>query len=161
MSALLLPSGTQAFWVPLPALKSKSNYRHDRRNSSWKSLRSFEDEVAVLCRSALPSTWDKGSESSSVAERPGVVAAVCARTLLDAGNISKSVLDAVQGLVYVSDASVRAVTEIAVRASKDQSGAVAFALLSRDASLDMIARVASELPLALCKVWDTQSDDAE
>lgn len=157
MSGITLSSGHPAFWVDLPAVRSKSNYRHQRRGESWRSLRGFEADVLLRTRSVLPTGWELGDSAAPVSARPVVVAAVCAKTLLDAGNLSKSVLDAVQGVVYHSDASVRAVTEVALRTSKDQGGGVAFALLPHDATLTDIVNTVSELPGLLCAEWHPET----
>lgn len=158
MSDLCLPTGNLAFWVPLPAVRSKSNYRHQRHAGKWDRLRAFEDEVLLTVRAALPDGWDVGDANRPLAERPVVVACVAARTLLDAGNISKSVLDAAQGVVYHSDASVRAVSEFTQRARLDQDGAVGFALLRAGCSDEEVLEVLSALPRALHEQWRPQQE---
>jgi hypothetical protein len=77
--------------------------------------------------------------------------------MLDAGNLSKSVLDAVQGVVYHSDASVRGVTELTRRARANQNGVAAFVLLGVDAPESEVLEVLAELPAALTAVWSDSS----
>lgn len=158
MSGVLsLPSGHLAFYIVLPRVRSKSNYRHSRRSSTWSGIQSFEGEVCIEARAACPEEWQVGDLSDPIAARPGVVACVAARTMLDAGNLSKSVLDAVQGVVYHSDASVRGVTELTRRARANQNGVAAFVLLGVDAPESEVLEVLAELPAALTAVWSDSS----
>jgi hypothetical protein len=150
---LSLPSGHLAFYIELPRVRSKSNYRHSRRSSTWSSIQSFEGEVCIDAKAACPDGWQLGDLAVPIPSRPGVVACVAARTMLDAGNLSKSVLDAVQGVVYHSDASVRGVTEITRRARANQNGVAAFVLLNADAPESEVLEVLAELPAALTQVW--------
>lgn len=151
-------SGHCAFWIPLPAVRSKSNYRHMDKGNAWRKLQSFENEVALSARAALPSSWVLGDKTDSVSKRPSVVCCIAARSLLDAGNLSKSVLDAVQGVVYHSDASVQAVTEIVERASTDQCGAAGFVLLEPSTSEDDVIDALTALPRALLAAWRSSQD---
>jgi len=56
-----------------------------------------------------------GDRALPVAARPVVVAAVAARSRVDVANFSKSVLDACEGVLYVTDASVLGVLCIGER----------------------------------------------
>lgn len=142
-----------AFWIPLPAVRSKSNYRHMDKGNAWRKLQGFENEVALSARAALPPEWVLGDKSDSVSQRPSVLCCIAARSMLDAGNLSKSVLDAVQGVIYHSDASVRAVTEIVERTSTDQCGAAGFVLLKAGTSEDEVLDALTALPRALLTAW--------
>ncbi len=154
MSGLIqLPSGHLAFFIDLPRVRSKSNYRHSRRSNTWSSIQSFEDETRLEAQTVCPEEWQMGDLSDPIPARPGVVACVAARTMLDAGNLSKSVLDAVQGVVYHSDASVRGVTELTRRARANQNGVAAFVLLTADAPESEVLEVLAELPVALVANW--------
>ena len=146
-------AGHCAFWIPLPAVRSKSNYRHMDKGNAWRKLQGFENEVALSARAVLPSAWVLGDKAASVSERPSVVCCIAAKSLLDAGNLSKSVLDAVQGVIYYSDASVKAVTEIVERTSTDQCGAAGFVLLKPDATEDEVIDALTALPRALLTAW--------
>lgn len=151
--SLTLRSGHLAFFIDLPRVRSKSNYRHSRRSSTWSSIQGFEGEVCIEAKAACPEDWQMGDLADPIAARPGVVACVAARTMLDAGNLSKSVLDAVQGVVYHSDASVRGVTELTRRARANQNGVAAFVLLDAAAPESEVLEVLAELPAALAAVW--------
>ena len=129
LSAALLtsPLWRSAFVFELPSqLQSKSNFR---RGSNWRPLTAFSDSVATTALMFRPAGWVTGSADCSVAERPPVVAVVAARTLLDSSNLSKSVLDAVEGVLYHTDASVRGETSVSYRSGTSQRGFAGFALL--------------------------------
>jgi Holliday junction resolvase RusA-like endonuclease len=143
---LEVPGAGSAFCFPIPdGVQSKSNFRRQRRGGDWGRLSRFEDLVATYARAARPTGWVLGDPDLPVAKRPGVVAVVWARTMLDAGNLSKSVLDALEGVVYVNDNAVRAVVELAERGRSDQSAVVALAQLPPDASPLVVAEVTSAL----------------
>jgi hypothetical protein len=76
------------------------------------------------------------------------VALVAARTLLDVSNLSKSVLDALEGIVYVTDAQVVAETSLSERGRSDQWLSVAFARLDRPRTLLEVTAAASALVTA-------------
>lgn len=100
----------QAFLVDLDLpIRSKSNFRRSRQaaRSQWASLRDFESDLALLVRMAMPQGWETGQSSAPLPSRPVVVSSIVASTRLDPANLSKSVLDACQDLVFVNDASVK------------------------------------------------------
>lgn len=148
-----VPGAQSAFWVPVGRVRSKSNFRRGPHDRSWQSLRAFEDEVALLLRSHLPDSWELGPSDGPVATRPPVVACVMARTLLDAGNLSKSVLDAAQGIVFHTDASVRSVLELSERGGTGQHGLVGFALAGADCSRQDLLDVNYALASAMSRHW--------
>lgn len=119
-----------ALWVYVPAAPvSKANHRvstTSSRSAPWAKVRAFEAEVALLLRRARPAGWD-ASGSGPVRARPATVVAVFASTTLDAGNVSKSVLDAAQGVLYPSDAQVPACAEVVQRSLSDRWMVVAAA----------------------------------
>lgn len=151
-SVLALPGAVAALWVPLPALRSKSNFRRGT-STNWNRLSSFEDDVARLVRAARPHDWPMGEKEAPVAARPAVVACVLGRTTLDAGNLSKSVLDAVQGVMYHSDASVRWTIDFVERAAKDQHGAAGFAVCAEGTDAVGMLTVAHDLAKATLLAW--------
>lgn len=155
---LTIAGASHALWVPLASLKSKSNFRRQQRNSSWSRLSSFEDGVARLLMAVRGYSWPLGDQELAVASRPHVVASVLARTMLDAGNLSKSVLDAAQGVLYHTDASVRCVQEFAQRANRDQNGAVGFAVCetSTPTSAELLA-LSYKLSAEVLAVWDAHT----
>lgn len=95
-------------------LKSKSNYRRSPqkggRGDEWLKQRKFEEGLALAARAARPANWPLGDVSDSVAKRPGYVVLIVARTTLDTANMAKSVTDALEGVLFHNDASVRLVS---------------------------------------------------
>lgn len=143
----------EAFWfdVPFP-VRSKSNYRHSRRpeaRAQWETEKAFQAALANLAASAVPGGWDPGDGEVPLERRPAVVAVIGARTLLDAGNLSKSVLDALEDVTYVNDASVRACLTVAVRTGKGNRGVVALARLAPGASVTELVAATTELTTSL------------
>lgn len=135
-------------------IQSKSNFRRHAKSRDWGRFRDFETGLGLQLRAGRPPEWQIADPSLPLARRPVVVAAIWARTTLDAGNLSKSVLDAAQGVLYVTDASVRAVAEMTERAGKDQRAVIAFAQLPPQAEAHEIARVTSVLLSAVCPLDD-------
>lgn len=136
--------------VDLPfALESKSNFRRFRSDSpaSWDRFKRFERDTRLVLTAARPSDWVVGDSSAPLASRPVVVAAVWARSLLDAGNFSKSVLDAAEGVLFVSDASVTAVTSVGVRAKTNQHARLGFAQLPPGSATNEVVRALNALSL--------------
>lgn len=117
-----------AFEVPGPLL-SKSNFRRGGVSAgfSWQSLSRFEQSVAAVARQARPPSWVTPDAGISLSRRSPVVSVVVARSLLDVGNFHKSLLDACEGVVFVSDAEVRAVLAVGDRARSDQWAWAGFA----------------------------------
>lgn len=136
----------QGFFVDVPVpLVSKSNARRYRRGSApVRSDSSFESSVGLIVRSVRPAGWDAGDPSDALADRPSLVVVISARSLLDAGNFSKSVLDALEGVLYVNDASVRSVCCFAERGRSD-GFRLAAARLDGSASLKELARASAVL----------------
>lgn len=143
----LLPAGTrhggldgpwlQAFWFTVPGtVLSKSNHRRgDSRQgkSTWSAFAGYELDVKGRARDARPAGWVTGSKTEPVADRPRIVAYCFARTLLDTGNIDKSLLDAVQGPVMATDAQVAWSAAGGVRTSVEPGVLIAFARLAPSA----------------------------
>jgi Holliday junction resolvase RusA-like endonuclease len=149
-TALTVAGADVAFSFIIPGqLRSKSNFRRSGRSGEWSSIRRFEDEVALLARLARPAQWRVGDPDVPVAQRPAVVVVIWSRTLIDAGNLSKSLQDAVEGIVYVTDASVRAVVEVSERARSDQRTVVGFAQLPPAATSLEVTEVAGRLARAV------------
>jgi hypothetical protein len=139
----------QAFQVSIDApFRSKSNFRRSTTGSGrgeWARQRKFEDDLRLVVAAALPDGWDMGSADHTVANRPVVVMLICARTLLDAANLSKSVPDAVEGLVYHNDASVASVVTLAERTGRAHGGEVAFCRLQPGATPGEVLAAGAEL----------------
>lgn len=126
---------TQAFTflIPVP-IRSKSNFRRSGGGSEWKTFKKFEEDVKFLAARALPQDWDCGDKSKALKLRPVVLNHIYAVSSLDTANLSKSLLDACEGVVFHTDASVRGLSAISKRSSKDSWGLVSFALLEPKAS---------------------------
>lgn len=141
----------EAFWADLGMpLRSKSNFRRGGANKDeWARHRRFEADVATVLRVSVPLTWEIGSASDPVAARPVVVSVIMAVSLLDAGNFSKSVLDAAEHTVFHNDASVAYTGSLSVRSASDQNTVVAFARLNPGVSTNEILDAADHLARAL------------
>lgn len=143
-----------AFVVEVPfAFVSKSNFRRARASGSWATNRSFEDSVAVLVRSARPAMWLTDQPTAPLASRSIVVVSLYARTTLDAANLSKSVLDAAEGLLYVNDAQVAYCSALATRARAEQRGYVAAAQVRAHSDPDVVLAAGHALDLAARDWW--------
>lgn len=136
-SGLLEGPWLQAFFTELPGeMRSKSNARRYRARrvtarERWSAYRDYESGVAAWIADAVPEGWELGPPPpAALRARPTVASFVFARTALDAANLPKSVLDAAQGIVYWTDASVRYSSELADRSRSADGGLVAFARLA-------------------------------
>ena len=133
--------------VPL-VLRSKSNFRRHRggvsTSGSWGNSQNFERSLGLLVRSARPANWVLGERDDTVAARPVVVAFLAARSTIDVANYSKSVLDACENVLYVTDASVLGVTSVGLR-GHGQELLVGFAQLAPGATLEEINDALSSL----------------
>lgn len=149
----------QAFYFVLRGrVGSKSNYRHGAASAAkWSTLKAFAEHVELSARAARPRGWVTGETTQSVADRPKVVACIFARTMLDAGNLDKSILDAVEGqprkgnrpaqpgVLMVNDAQVAGTAGWAVRTSEHEGALVAFARLHPTASQLEVATATADL----------------
>ena len=150
---LCTPTASMALWFELPHLRSKSNFRRGAASRSWSRLQGFEDELAITARSVRPLEWPLGDMAKPVSARPGVVAVVFAQTLLDTGNVTKSMYDALEGVLYHTDASIRAELVVTERLREGRSVA-AFAVCQADGlagymacAVDLAAALSSEMAL--------------
>ena len=127
-----------AFTVTVPlSLQSKSNFRRFKAGSSTSLTGSFENSVGLLVKSARPAQWLIGDRDISVAERPLVVSYIRGKSNLDVANYSKSVLDACQGVLYVSDASVQSCMATGIR-GRSSSFMLAFAQVPAGSTPDVL-----------------------
>jgi hypothetical protein len=147
---------TKIFSVLLPKMVSKSNYRRGD-SSKWRRNVAFERECSLLLKSSMPESWTLGSPLDPLVDRPRVVVAIAAVTLLDAGNISKSLLDAAEGVLYLNDASVWAVTQVVSRKRANQKTAACFIHVPAGVDLDVVELLsaASREALDLLEKTDT------
>lgn len=101
--------------------KSKSNYSSSKRSKSsrdeWKAIRSFEMDLEARAVMERHEAWPVGCADLPVPKRPQVCAAIVASCMIDTGNLSKSVLDSFEGVLYDNDAQVRSLQEASVRSS--------------------------------------------
>jgi hypothetical protein len=138
-----------AFWtVTETRLRSKSNFRRARRasnSSAWATNVEFEKSLSLTLRSARPAGWPANDNSVPLRERCVFVAVTIARSTIDAGNHSKSVLDAAEGVLYVNDAQVAASCAVAERGLRDPYLMVAFAHLPPGSGMVDVATAASAL----------------
>lgn len=100
---------------------SKSNYRVGQKDQSrWLEHKNYQRNVAAVLRAARGVDWNRDTSTKSVKERPIIAAALHARCLLDTGNVSKSVLDAAEGILMENDAEIRALIETTERSGNNQ-----------------------------------------
>jgi hypothetical protein len=144
---LEVQSAQTALWVELPQLRSKSNFRRGKKSKNWSRLQGFEDELAISARAVRPMEWPMGDPGAAISSRPSVVAVVIADTLLDTGNVTKSVFDALEGVLYHTDASIRAELVVTNRKRGGRAYA-AFAVCDADEPM-AFAKCAAELVVAL------------
>lgn len=134
MSQNLTGPWDSAFYVELPSkLRSKSNYRHGQKG--WGALATFEAVAGGTFAQARPEDWDLGAKNKPLKSRPVVVIAIAATSLLDSTNFTKSVADAMQGVLVHNDASVAGSSTICERAKDNQRCGVAVAQLPAGAGL--------------------------
>ena len=145
-----LPGGpwADAFWFTVAgAVQSKSNYRQDARSRGrWATHAGYELRVHTAATRHLPPGWDAGAGARVVACRPQMAVFCYAVSLLDVGNVNKSVMDALQGRVMVNDNQVAAAMEVGRRDRLGQGVLVAVATL--DPGQDPAAAAASVSALA-------------
>ena len=141
-----------AFAVRVPlALRSKSNFRRHRGRvadaGSWETAQNFERSLGVVVRSVRPSDWVVGERTTALAERPVVVAFLAARSTLDVANYSKSILDACENVLYVTDASVLGVSCLGARGRGDEM-LLGFAQLAPGTAPDAVNEALQHLSAA-------------
>lgn len=142
------PCWLSAFtFVPSMQVRSKSNYRRTARSNQWSQFRSFEDALAVDARLALPGSWPALASDLPLGQRPTVGLVVVAATTIDATNLSKSIADALEGVCYHNDASVRVSTSFAVR-TRTPHAVVGLCALEPAAALSNLAAATTALSSA-------------
>lgn len=98
----------RTFTVVLPtALQSKSNFTYSAgTKKQFQALKAYEQAVGLLAYRALPDDWDLGDADLPLAERPEVLLGVVAmNSNYDSANFTKSVADALEGVLYINDKS--------------------------------------------------------
>lgn len=140
------------FHVP-GRVRSKSNHRASSRSGDWAELRAYSELVHALALSARPEAWDENDMGGTAR----YVTALIARTNLDAGNISKSILDALEGALYAKDKQVLITCDAAWPAAKDQGVTIAIQRVPPDCTIQDASASASQL---LTHVAATLTQDA-
>jgi hypothetical protein len=142
-------------WFEVPPIRSKSNFRRSGTARAWNQIRSFEDEVAIRARAARPEGWPLGDSADELAKRPRLVAVLVSETLIDAGNATKSIFDALEGVLYHNDASIRAELVVTHRVRQGRSF-LAFAVCEAHDRRSLVA-VAGELASQLLDALDAEA----
>lgn len=91
-------------------VRSKSNYRRRGSHQTWAELAEFSNTISQVLTSARPAGWPdvEVERNLEVASRHMVIGAAYARGLIDTPNLSKSLYDAAEGILYPNDVAVRA-----------------------------------------------------
>lgn len=136
------------------AIKSKSNFRTGGRER-WSQYAAFEDQLRLTFRKHRPSDWQVPAVKTPppVKDRPRVVAAIWAETLLDSGNLSKSVLDAGERVLYVSDAEVAGDSHLVTRSRDGRRFVVGFSQLPPGSGVQMCSSALAELTGIVGRGW--------
>ncbi len=88
---------------------SKSNYRrHQRDGQRWGQVQKFEDTLRRALKESVPDNWPFDPGTIPLKERHGIIGVTYAKALLDTSNLSKSIYDAAEGVLYFNDAQIRA-----------------------------------------------------
>jgi len=147
----------RALWCELPfPLRSKSNFRRgDARSAAqWRAEQSFRSDVATLCAAARPQGWDTGSLDVALSRRPCFAVVLVAASTLDTANLSKSVLDALEGVLYVNDAQVRFEAALSQRRREHQRAVLAAAQLPASSTSAELAAAGTTLVTLAQQVWE-------
>lgn len=153
---------SNGFLLPVPLrLRSKSNFRlsHRGSDSAWSEASAFERDLGLLLRQHRPTDWDAGDASRPLADRPVVVSFIAARSTIDVANYSKSVLDALEGVLYVSDASVLASGAVGSRGRAQALMVVGFAQLPAGSGVPAAAAALAVLGCAVSAEFASLSVD--
>lgn len=87
-------------------LMSKSNFRHELGSAgTWRRFREWDRAVQLAARLVRPETWP--APATWGGWEFGVGVCVPAGSRLDVGNTGKSLLDALEGVLYENDRQVR------------------------------------------------------
>lgn len=142
--------------IPLP-LQSKSNFRRFKTGSSRSLTGSFENSVGLLVKAARPEQWLIGDRNSPLSARPLVASYIRGRSNTDVANYSKSVLDACQGVLYVSDASVQSCMATGIR-GVSSSFMLAFAQVPAGSSPALLEEALRDLVRISGNLYGLSSD---
>lgn len=107
-------------------LKSKSNFRRSNNTREWAEYKNFEKTTKLLLLSNKPSDWAMSGRDTPVALRNKVLVCIVARSVLDVGNYSKSLLDAAEGVLFYNDSEVSGLLSLGERGKSTQMATVGF-----------------------------------
>ena len=134
------------FTFPSQLIQSPTFAVLQKTGGSWSRYSNFEEALKSLVLIARPSEWVLEDKAVKVAGRPVVVSAIGAYTTLDASNLSKSVCDALQNVLYPNDTDIASeASQVYKRQGKNKSGWVAFAQLPPGASALEVAAAQAAL----------------
>lgn len=95
------------YWGQAP---SKSNYRWSRTlaaRKKWARIKQFEEDFGVLAREAWVHAKRNGFQGSMLRKKPPVSVIMWPyNQKIDASNIGKGALDALEGICYLNDKHV-------------------------------------------------------
>lgn len=98
--------------IPFKVL-SKSNFRYSKKN--WKNLKNFEENLKFYILSKLDNYFISEKEGALFGIR------IITNSKYDTGNLSKSILDALEGVIYENDKMVTVVISENNRSMKKDS----------------------------------------
>lgn len=144
----------QAWIFSYPDVVSKSNYR---KGEDWRKYKEYAQNLhnSIEFKLLQEMNWDSEKwlqSDKKLPKRPNVALAMCSRTFLDSDNSMKSVQDALQGIFYATDASVRrstAQTERLKPISGSDNVVVGVCRLSEGASVKTIHKASVALETAV------------
>jgi len=98
----------ESFTIVLPVkLISKANYRQDRKGDQWRKYQAFNLELGTLIKAILPQNWLGEGKVEGERDLCYYYVGIIANSRLDVGNYSKSILDALERIVYMDDKAVK------------------------------------------------------
>jgi Holliday junction resolvase RusA-like endonuclease len=123
-------------------LLSKSNFRISGKEK-WGKLKDFEQHLAIIAKKNKPKNWDNGVYEGEF------LIVITANSRVDVGNYSKSVLDALEGVIYSNDKNVKTVfTYLSAGADKNKVYIGISPTIAKDSivnKLDKIQSICSEI----------------
>jgi len=163
------PLWDAAFVVGISGVvRSKSNYRRGGRRRSrqrWSQVSEFEERTRRAFEKARPGSWPDPDPALPVNRRPQVVSVCYARAILDTSNLTKSILDAAEGILYANDSVVRGEYSQVERGGKNQLLVCGFAAYTPRPGGDGRAfQIAAELwphVQAMFSGWEADAESPE
>lgn len=135
------------FTLPV-ALRSKSNHRMGEKFSVH---REFETIVSAYASRAKTEGWPCLDKGVSMSRRPKFVLTIVASSMLDSANFSKSVADALEGVLMVNDAQILTTHTLSSRSKKGQRCSIGVAVLEGDTWEDQMEASRLLAPLVVAE----------